>query len=91
MTCTPTDLLMRLQSESPAPGGGLIAAYCGAMGAALGTMVANLSSHKKGWDDRWEEFSEYAAQGQALKEKLVSLVDADTAAFNKIMDAFWSS
>ncbi|MBS1513218.1 MAG: glutamate formimidoyltransferase [Bacteroidetes bacterium] len=75
-------------SESPAPGGGSIAAYVGALGASLATMVANLSSHKKGWDDHWEEFSDYAAQGQQLKDELVKLVDADTSAFNKIMEAF---
>jgi glutamate formiminotransferase/formiminotetrahydrofolate cyclodeaminase len=75
-------------SESPAPGGGSIAAYCGALGAALGTMVANLSSHKKGWDARWEEFSNYAADGQKILKEMLSLVDEDTAAFNKIMDAF---
>jgi glutamate formiminotransferase / formiminotetrahydrofolate cyclodeaminase len=75
-------------SESPAPGGGSIAAYVGALGASLATMVANLSSHKKGWDDKWKEFSDYAAQGQQIKDTLVKLVDADTAAFNKIMDAF---
>ncbi len=75
-------------SESPAPGGGSIAAYVGALGVSLATMVANLSSHKKGWDDRWEEFSNWAAQGQQLKDELIKLVDADTAAFNKIMEAF---
>ena len=75
-------------SESPAPGGGSIAAYVGALGVSLATMVANLSSHKKGWDERWEEFSDYAAQGQRLKDELIKLVDADTAAFNKIMEAF---
>jgi glutamate formiminotransferase/formiminotetrahydrofolate cyclodeaminase len=75
-------------SESPAPGGGSIAAYAGALGASLATMVANLSSHKKGWDDRWEEFSEWAAKGQQYKNELLKLVDADTAAFNKIMEAF---
>ncbi len=75
-------------SESPAPGGGSIAAYVGALGVSLATMVANLSSHKKGWDERWKEFSDYAAQGQQIKDTLVKLVDADTAAFNKIMDAF---
>ncbi len=75
-------------SESPAPGGGSISAYLGALGAALGTMVANLSSHKAGWDDRWEEFSDWAAKGQALKDKLLFLVDEDTASFNRIMDAF---
>ena len=75
-------------SESPAPGGGSIAAYCGALGAALGTMVANLSSHKKGWDERWEEFSNYAEQGQALVKEMLQLVDEDTNAFNEIMAAF---
>ncbi|RYY69565.1 MAG: glutamate formimidoyltransferase [Chitinophagaceae bacterium] len=75
-------------SESPAPGGGSIAAYMGTLGISLATMVANLSSHKAGWDDRWEEFSNWAARGQELKDELLKLVDADTAAFNKIMDAF---
>lgn len=75
-------------SESPAPGGGSIAAYVGSLGISLATMVANLSSHKVGWDDRWEEFSNWAAKGQQLKDELLRLVDADTAAFNKIMDAF---
>lgn len=74
-------------SESPAPGGGSISAYMGALGAALGTMVANLSAHKPGWDDRWEEFSQVAEQGRKLQDKLIHLVDEDTAAFNKIMDA----
>jgi glutamate formiminotransferase / formiminotetrahydrofolate cyclodeaminase len=75
-------------SESPAPGGGSISAYIGALGISLGTMVANLSSHKPGWDDRWEEFSDWAEKGQALKDRLLWLVDEDTNAFNKIMDAF---
>lgn len=75
-------------SESPAPGGGSIAAYCGAMGAALGTMVANLSSHKAGWDERWEEFSNYAEQGQNILKEMLHLVDEDTNAFNQIMAAF---
>jgi glutamate formiminotransferase/formiminotetrahydrofolate cyclodeaminase len=75
-------------SESPAPGGGSISAYMGAMGISLGTMVANLSSHKKGWDSRWEEFSNWAEKGQFYKDTLVNLVDEDTNAFNKIMDAF---
>ncbi len=74
-------------SESPAPGGGSIAAYLGALGAALATMVANLSSHKKGWDARWEEFSDWAEKGQALKDALLKKVDEDTAAFNAIMEA----
>ena len=75
-------------SESPAPGGGSIAAYIGALGISLGTMVANLSSHKKGWDDRWKEFSDWAEKGDRYKAALLQLVDADTAAFTKIMDAF---
>ncbi|MDR0828745.1 MAG: glutamate formimidoyltransferase [Prevotellaceae bacterium] len=75
-------------SESPAPGGGSISAYAGALGAALGTMVANLSSHKAGWDEKWQYFSDYAAQGQQLMAKLLYLVDEDTAAFNKIMAVF---
>ena len=75
-------------SESPAPGGGSIAAYAGALGVSLATMVANLSSHKRGWDDRWKEFSAWAEQGQQLKDRLLMLVDEDTNAFNKIMDAF---
>lgn len=75
-------------SESPAPGGGSISAYMAALGISLGTMVANLSSHKAGWDDRWEEFSDWAEKGQALKDELLKLVDEDTLAFNKIMEAF---
>ena len=74
--------------ESPAPGGGTIAAYMGALGAALGTMVANLSSHKPGWDDRWLEFSVWADKGQAMVTELLHLVDEDTQAFNRIMAAF---
>ncbi|HIN39755.1 MAG TPA: glutamate formimidoyltransferase [Flavobacteriales bacterium] len=75
-------------SESPAPGGGSIAAYLGVLGASLGTMVANLSSHKRGWDDQWEEYSEWAEKGQAYKTTLLKLVDEDTQAFNKIMEAY---
>ena len=75
-------------SESPAPGGGSISAYMGALGAALGTMVANLSAHKRGWDDRWKEFSDWAVKGQAVMDELVALVDEDTAAFDRIMAAF---
>jgi len=75
-------------SESPAPGGGSISAYIGALGVALGTMVANLSSHKKGWDDRWAAFSDWADKGQGYKDELLRLVDADTRAFNGIMTAF---
>lgn len=75
-------------SESPAPGGGSVSAYMGSMGAALGTMVANLSSHKRGWDERWEEFSDWAEKGMDCQRELTRLVDEDTDAFNKIMDAF---
>ena len=75
-------------SESPAPGGGSISAYMGALGAALGTMVANLSSHKAGWDDRWEAFSDWAERGQTVMQELLHLVDEDTAAFNRIMAVF---
>ena len=74
-------------SESPAPGGGSIAAYIGSLGVSLATMVANLSSHKKGWDERWEEFSNWAEKGQQYKDELLRLVDADTKAFNGIMNA----
>tara|TARA_R110000787_G_scaffold22308_6_gene64950 strand:- start:2169 stop:3860 length:1692 start_codon:yes stop_codon:yes gene_type:complete len=74
--------------ESMAPGGGSIAAYVGALGVSLGTMVANLSAHKAGWDDKWEFFSEWAVKGQAYKEQLLFLVDEDTNAFNKIIDGF---
>lgn len=86
MTCT--GFAEETASESPAPGGGSISAYMGALGAALGTMVANLSSHKAGWDDRWEEFSDWAEQGQALLTELLHLVDEDTDAFNRIMNVF---
>lgn len=75
-------------SESPAPGGGSISAYMGALGAALGTMVANLTAHKAAYDDRWKEFSDAAEKGQELMEQLLHLVDEDTAAFNMIMDVF---
>lgn len=74
--------------ESMAPGGGSISAYVGTLGVALGTMVANLSGHKAGWDDRWEEFSDWAKKGQAYKDTLLHLVDEDTNAFNKIIDGF---
>ena len=74
-------------SESPAPGGGSISAYMGALGAALGTMVANLSSHKAGWDARWKEFSDWADKGQDVMRRLLALVDEDTAAFDRIMAA----
>ena len=75
-------------SESPAPGGGSISAYMGALGAALGTMVANLSAHKAGWDDRWEEFSDADEKGRHIQDRLIALVDEDTEAFNRIMDVF---
>ena len=75
-------------SESMAPGGGSISAYVGTLGISLATMVANLSSHKPGWDDKWEQFSNWAEKGQQLKDKLLFLVDEDTKAFNKIIDAF---
>ncbi len=83
-----TDFANETASESPAPGGGSISAYVAALGASLATMVANLSSHKKGWDNRWKEFSDWADKGQYYKNQLVKLVDADTNAFNKIMNAF---
>lgn len=75
-------------SESPAPGGGSVSAYTGALGAALATMVANLSSHKRGWDEKWAFYADWAEKGQNLKNRLIFLVDEDTRAFNKIMDAF---
>lgn len=74
-------------SESPAPGGGSVSSYIGAVGMALGTMVANLSSHKRGWDDRWEEFSVWAEKGKEIQNTLLKLVDEDTASFNKILEA----
>ncbi|MBQ3044044.1 MAG: glutamate formimidoyltransferase [Alistipes sp.] len=86
MTCT--GFAEETASESPAPGGGSISAYMGALAAALGTMVANLSSHKAGWDDRWEFFSNWADNGMGVMNELLYLVDEDTAAFNKIMDVF---
>ena len=83
-----TEFADETASESPAPGGGSIAAYVGSLGVSLGTMVANLSSHKRGWDDRWEEYSEWAEKGQSLKDELLFLVDEDTQAFNRIMEGF---
>lgn len=83
-----SDFADETASESMAPGGGSIAAYVGTLGVALGTMVANLSGHKRGWDDRWEEFSKWAEKGQSYKNELLQLVDEDTNAFNKIIDAF---
>lgn len=82
------DFANETASESPAPGGGSISAYMAALGVSLATMVANLSAHKPGWDERWEEFSNWAVKGEALKNDLLKLVDEDTAAFNKIMAAF---
>ena len=84
---TVTGFVDETASESVAPGGGSVAALLGALGAGLGTMVANLSSHKRGWDARWEEFSEWAVRGQALKNELLRLVDEDTQAFNRVMAA----
>jgi len=85
---TVTDFAEETASESMAPGGGSISAYVGALGVSLGTMVANLSAHKAGWDDRWEEFSKWAEKGQSYKNKLLFLVDEDTNSFNKIIDGF---
>ncbi len=82
------DFMEETASESPAPGGGSIAACMGSLGVALGTMVANLSSHKRGWDERWEEFSDWAEKGKTLQEELLRLIDEDTQAFNRIMDAY---
>jgi glutamate formiminotransferase / formiminotetrahydrofolate cyclodeaminase len=87
VSMTLTDFADETASESPAPGGGSISAYVAALGISLGTMVANLSSHKKGWDERWEEFSNWAEKGQQYKDELMRLVDADTKAFNQIMTA----
>ncbi len=86
MTCA--DFAEETASESPAPGGGSISAYMGALGAALGTMVANLSAHKAGWDERWEFFSDWADKGHAVMTELLHLVDEDTEAFNRIMAVF---
>ena len=86
MTCK--EFADETASESPAPGGGSISAYMGALAAALGSMVANLSAHKAGWDDRWEEFSDVAVRGRELQDTLIHLVDEDTEAFNRIMDVF---
>jgi glutamate formiminotransferase/formiminotetrahydrofolate cyclodeaminase len=88
VSMTLLDFADETASESPAPGGGSISAYLGSLGASLATMVANLSSHKKGWDDRWEEFSNHAEKGQFYKDELNKMVDLDTKAFNMIMTAF---
>jgi glutamate formiminotransferase/formiminotetrahydrofolate cyclodeaminase len=82
------DFMEETASESIAPGGGSVSAYMGSMGVALTTMVANLSAHKRGWDERWEEFSEWADKAKLVQEKLLRLVDEDTRAFNSIMEAF---
>jgi len=82
------DFAQATAAETPTPGGGSVSAYVGSLGAALGTMVANLSAHKQGWEDRWQEFSKWAEQGQQLQTALLRLVDADTDAFNSLMDAF---
>jgi glutamate formiminotransferase / formiminotetrahydrofolate cyclodeaminase len=86
LTCT--EFAVETASESPAPGGGSISAYLGVLGASLAAMVANLSSHKAGWDERWEEFSIHAVKAQKIKDDLLVLVDEDTNSFNKIIDAF---
>ncbi len=88
ISMTLEDFANETASESPAPGGGSISAAMGALGISLATMVANLSSHKAGWDERWEEFSRWAEKGQTFKDELLMLVDEDTRAFNLIMDAF---
>jgi glutamate formiminotransferase/formiminotetrahydrofolate cyclodeaminase len=88
VSMTLADFADETASESPAPGGGSISAYVGALGASLAAMVANLSSHKKGWDNRWAEFSGWAERGQHYKNELLRLVDLDTIAFNKIMESF---
>jgi glutamate formiminotransferase / formiminotetrahydrofolate cyclodeaminase len=88
ISMTLADFADETASESPAPGGGSIAAYMGSLGVSLATMVANLSSHKKGWDERWAEFSTWAEKGEQYKNELLKLVDADTRAFNGIMNAF---
>ena len=85
---TITDFANETSSESPAPGGGSIAAYCGVLGSALATMVANLSAHKRGWDYRWEFFSKWGEKGIGCQNQLLDLVDRDTHAFNEIMNAY---
>jgi glutamate formiminotransferase/formiminotetrahydrofolate cyclodeaminase len=82
------DFMDKTASEAPAPGGGSVSAYIGALGIALGTMVANLSAHKKSWDERWKEFSDWAEKGKQIQNELLQLVDEDTDAFNRIMEAF---
>ena len=88
LTMNLKDFANETASESPAPGGGSISAYVGALGISLATMVANLSAHKRAWDERWEEFSVWAEKGQEIKDALLKMVDEDTHSFNAIMDAF---
>lgn len=88
VSLTLTKFTEEVASESPAPGGGSVAAYLAACGVGLATMVANLSSHKRGWDERWSYFSDWAEKGEAIRRKLVAAVDADTDSFNKVMEAF---
>jgi len=88
VSLTMKEFMDETASESPAPGGGSVSAYMGVLGVALGTMVANLSSHKRGWDERWKEFSDWAEKGKVIQNSLLQLVDEDTQAFNKIMEAF---
>lgn len=88
VSMTLVDFANETASESVAPGGGSISAYAGSLGVSLATMVANLSSHKKGWDERWEEFSNWAGKGQYYKDELLKMVDMDTNAYNKIIAAF---
>jgi glutamate formiminotransferase/formiminotetrahydrofolate cyclodeaminase len=82
------DFMEKTASEAPAPGGGSVSAYMGSLGAALATMVANISSHKREWDERWEEFSDWAEKGKYYQNKLLSLVDEDTHAFNRVIEAY---
>jgi glutamate formiminotransferase/formiminotetrahydrofolate cyclodeaminase len=88
VNCSIVDFARETASDSPAPGGGSVAAIVGALGAALGTMVANLTAHKRGYDARWEEYSDWAEKGKSYYEELLKLVDQDTEAFNQIMEAF---
>ncbi len=85
---TVSSFIEAVAAESPAPGGGSVAAAVGSMGAALATMVANISAHKRGWDERWEEFSDWAERGKALHDELLGLIDRDTDAFNAVLGAF---
>jgi glutamate formiminotransferase/formiminotetrahydrofolate cyclodeaminase len=85
---TVSSFIEAIAAESPAPGGGSVAAAVGSMGAALATMVANISAHKRGWDELWAEFSDWAERGKVLHDELLSLVDRDTDAFNAVLEAF---